>query len=157
MGQMNPLFNYSHLNANLAPYIALDSYVANIQMNNAGAIAGNPNGVMQPGQRTPSMGQFPMGQSPAAAHLNLPDNNSMIGGSPAQGHMQAPSMALQQSQQGTSSSGPSANTSPNVSNKRRRASVKAEGEEGAGQPNGVQNKIKPSPRLGKRQKGANQT
>jgi hypothetical protein len=152
MGQMNPLMNYSQQNVSLAPYAALDQYVANIPASNAPP--GNPNGVMQPGQRTPSMGQFPMGQSPAAGHLNLPDNNSMTGGSPALGHMQAPGMALQQSQQGTSSSGPSANTSPNVSNKRRRASVKAEGEDGAGQSNGVQNKVKPSPRIGgKRQKG----
>lgn len=97
------------------------------------------------------MGQFPMGQSPSAAHLGLPEN--VIGGSPAQGTMQAPGMALQQSQQGTSSSGPSANTSPNVS-KRRRTSVKTEGDDAA-QANGVQPKVKPSPRIGvKRQKGS---
>ena len=148
MGIMNPLFNYTHQNPSLAPYIALDSYVA------ANITNANPNGVNQPGQRTPSMNQFPLGQSPAAGHLNVSDNNAMIGGSPAPGHMQAPGMALQQSQQGTSSSGPSANTSPNVSNKRRRASVKAE-EEVTGQPNGVQNKVKPSPRMAKRNKGAN--
>lgn len=48
--------------------------------------------------------------------------------------MQAPSMQLQQSQQGTSSSGPSANTSP-ASNKRRRPStVKAEEDSGAPTP-----------------------
>lgn len=97
------------------------------------------------------MSQFPMGQSPSAANLGLPEN--VIGGSPAQGNMQAPGMALQQSQQGTSSSGPSANTSPNVSNKRRRPSVKTEGDDAA-QANGVQPKVKPSPRIGvKRQKG----
>jgi len=92
-----------------------------------------------------------MGQSPSAAHLGLPEN--VIGGSPAQGNMQAPGMALQQSQQGTNSSGPSANTSPNVTSKRRRPSVKTEGEDGS-QPNGVQPKVKPSPRIAnKRQKG----
>jgi hypothetical protein len=97
------------------------------------------------------MGQFPMGQSPSTVHLGLPEN--VIGGSPAQGNMQAPGMALQQSQQGTSSSGPSANTSPNVSSKRRRASVKTETDDAA-QANGVQSKVKPSPRMGgKRQKG----
>jgi len=140
---MNPLFSYSHQHINLAPYNALDQYVQNI------SIAGQ--GMLQSGQRTPSMSQFPMGQSPSAANLGLPEN--VIGGSPAQGNMQAPGMALQQSQQGTSSSGPSANTSPNVSNKRRRPSVKTEGDDAA-QANGVQPKVKPSPRIGvKRQKG----
>jgi hypothetical protein len=73
-------------------------------------------------------------------------------GSPAQ----APGMQLQQSHQGTgtNSSGPSANTSPNASNKRRRPSaVKAEED---GQVNGTQSKnpVRPSPRIGgKRQKG----
>ena len=147
---MNPLFNYSHQNSSLAPYPALDQYVANISLN--GSIsAPNAQGLLQPGQRTPSMSQFPMGQSPSAAHLGLPENANS--GSPALGHMQAPGMALQQSQQGTNSSGPSANTSPNVSSKRRRPSVKTEGDETA-QVNGVQPKVKPSPRMNnKRQKG----
>ena len=152
MGQMNPLFQYSHLHSSLPPYVALDQYVANI---NSQAAMSGPNtggqGMLQPGQRTPNMGQFPMGQSPSAAHLGLPDSGT--GGSPSLGHMQAPGMALQQSQQGTSSSGPSANTSPNVSNKRRRPSVKTEGE-GQDRPNGVQPRVKPSPKIGgKRQKG----
>lgn len=85
-------------------------------------------------------------------------------GSPAQGHMQAPGMTLQQSQQGTSSSGPSANTSP-ASNKRRRPSgVKTEDDSGAPTPvmgpgpqvNGVAmaGKAKPpTPRMQKRVKG----
>lgn len=145
---MNPLFNYSHQHINLTPYNALDQYVQNITLN-SGMQAGQ--GMLQSGQRTPSMGQFPMGQSPSAVHLGLPEN--VIGGSPAQGNMQAPGMALQQSQQGTSSSGPSANTSPNVSNKRRRPSVKTESDDPASQANGVQAKVKPSPRIGKRQKG----
>ena len=146
MSQMNPLFNYSHQNVTLTPYAALEQYVANIAVN--GAMGPNAPQMMPSGQRTPNMGSFPMGQSPSTAHLGLPD----AGGSPALGHMQAPGMALQQSQQGTSSSGPSANTSPNVSTKRRRPSVKTEGE--IGEPNGVQPKVKPSPRIGgKRQKG----
>jgi hypothetical protein len=147
MGQMNPLFQYSHLNASLAPYAALDQYVATVASN-----GGNPNGQQQNlnGPRTPGMSNFPIGASPAAAHLNLPDASPHMGGSPAQ----APGMQLQQSQHGTSSSGPSANTSPNASNKRRRPStVKAEEEN---QANGNQPKpnVKPSPRIGgKRQKG----
>lgn len=142
IGQMNPLFNYSHQNSGLAPYSALESYVSNINAN------GVSMGMMQ-GPRTPSMGQFNMGQSPAAGHMNMPDG---MMGSPAQGHMQSPAMALQQSQQGTSSSGPSANTSPNQSNKRRRPSgVKTEDAEGIG----GSKLTKPSPRMGgKRQKGS---
>jgi hypothetical protein len=71
-------------------------------------------------------------------------------------------MVAQQSQTGTNASGSqgtSANTSPNVTNKRRRASaVKMEGEDGGNvEVNGTGqggNKVKASPRVGgKRQKG----
>lgn len=141
---MNPLFQYSHENQVLAPYALLDQYVANVA-------TANQQVMLQTGQ-PPNMGQFNLNQSPAAAHLNLPDGSGLMG-SPASVHMQAPGMAHQQSQQGTSSSGPSANTSPNASNKRRRPSVKPE-DENMGQANGVQPKVKPSPRMGgKRQKG----
>lgn len=85
------------------------------------------------------------------------------------GNMQPTAMALQQSQQG-SSSGVSANTSPNTSNKRRRPSEEMSHVNGApvvkqggavqagGQPQGQSantgGKVKPSPRIGgKRQKG----
>jgi hypothetical protein len=144
MVQMNPLFNYSHSNATLTPYAALDSYVAAVAQNGNNL---NNQGHHPSGPRTPGMSNFPIGASPAAAHLQLPDGSPHIS-SPAQ----APGMQLQQSQQGTHSSGQSANTSPNVSNKRRRPSVK--GEEDI-QVNGTQaNKagVKPSPRIGKRQK-----
>lgn len=145
MGQMNPLFNYTHQNHSLAPYDALGSYVANVAANSMQMQPG-----MMQGPRTPSMGQFNLGQSPATAHLNLPDGGMM--GSPAQGHMHSPAMALQQSQQGTNSSGPSANTSPNQSNKRRRPSgVKSEDVDGV--QTGA-SRVKPSPKIGgKRQKG----
>lgn len=146
---MTPLFNYSIQNPALSPYVALDQYVAHVQSN--GGLPGQA--MMASGQRTPNMGQFNLNQSPAAGHIGLPDNGR-IQGSPAQGQMQAPAMALQQSQQGTSSSGPSANTSPNVTNKRRRPSVKPETDDAGNQVNGVQAKVKPSPRIGgKRQKG----
>ncbi|KAI1406793.1 hypothetical protein F5Y13DRAFT_9387 [Hypoxylon sp. FL1857] len=163
VGQMNPLFNFYHTHPNLSPYQALDQYV-NQNITNAPqqpVMNGQPQGNGPPNPRTPSFGQFPMGASPAATHLQLP--NSPHIGSPAQGHMQAPGMQLQQSQQGTSSSGPSANTSP-ASNKRRRPStVKTEEESGAPTPasiggaqvNGVTmaNKKPPTPRLQKRLKG----
>ena len=130
-----------------------------------GQVNGQPHGNIPPGPRTPSFSQFPMGASPAAAHLQLPGSPGM--GSPSQGHMQAPGMALQQSQQGTNSSGPSANTSP-ASNKRRRPSgVKTEDDSGAPTPtsmgaaggpqvNGVAMAGKgkpPTPRMTKRVKG----
>ncbi|PFH60300.1 hypothetical protein XA68_11146 [Ophiocordyceps unilateralis] len=155
MGQMNPLIGFCHGNPGMAPYAALDQYVSTY-------ISGGPptmNGQLGPqqGPRTPSFGQFAMGASPATVHMNLPGSPHM--GSPAQGHMQAPGMQLQPSQQGTSSSGPSANTSP-ASNKRRRPSGIKE-EEGSGAPtpvpqvNGAPNRSNkpPTPRIPKRVKG----
>lgn len=152
---MNPLFGFYHANPGLSPYSALEQYVST-QINGMAPVM---NGQQGP-PRTPSFGQFPMGASPASAHMNLPGSPHM--GSPAPGHMQAPGMQLQQSQQGTSSSGPSANTSP-ASNKRRRPSaVKGEDDgSGAGTPagsggqvNGIQNRGNkpPTPRMQKRVK-----
>ncbi|RYP19673.1 hypothetical protein DL767_009607 [Monosporascus sp. MG133] len=163
MGQMNPLFHYYHTHPGLSPYDALEQYVNTAIPNAAqqGAVIGQQPGNMPAGPRTPSFPQFQMGASPAAAHLQLPGSPM---GSPAQGHMQAPGMALQQSQQGTNSSGPSANTSP-ASNKRRRPSgVKTEDDSGAPTPasmgagpqvNGVAMSGKskpPTPRMQKRVK-----
>lgn len=145
----------------MTPYTALDQYV------NSNVIAGgqpgmvNGQGNIPPQPRTPSFGQFGIGQSPAAAHMALPGSPHVANtGSPAQGQMQAPAMQLQASQQGTSSSGPSANTSP-ASNKRRRPSgVKTEDDGGnlaiAGGPqvNGIGGAKKPAtPRMAKRAKG----
>ncbi|KAI1260836.1 LIM-domain binding protein-domain-containing protein [Xylariaceae sp. FL1019] len=156
MGQMNPLFQFCQTQATLSPYQALEQYVQTVIANGQPQMNGN----MQPSQRTPSFQQFPMGASPAASHLQLPNSPHM--GSPAQAHMQAPGMQVQHSQQGTNSGGPSANTSP-ASNKRRRPStVKAEEESGAPTPatmggpqvNGVAmaGKKPPTPRMQKRQK-----
>lgn len=164
MSQMNPLFQFSQQNNGLPAYNSLDQYMAQVNAANSNAtpnhvqIKGPPVGQRTPG---PGMQQFPMGAgvSPAAGHLNLPSGSPRVGGSPAQAHMQAPGMAHQQSQQGTSSSGPSANTSPNVNNKRRRPSgVKVEEDAGPVQINGGggvnSQKVKQSPRVGnKRQKG----
>lgn len=153
---MNPLFSFCHANPGLGPYAALEQYVS--MFINGPPQAMNGQQGPQGAPRTPSFGQFPMGASPAAAHINIPP--SPHNGSPAQGQMQAPGMQLQPSQQGTSSSGPSANTSP-ASNKRRRPSgVKIE-DDGSGtgasagaQLNGVQGRVKPpTPRMPKRVKG----
>ena len=151
---MNPLFGFCHGNPGVGPYAALDQYVST-HINGAGGqgMNGQP---MPQGPRTPSFGQFPMGASPANAKMNLPGSPHI--GSPAPGQMQAPNMALQQSQQGTTSSGgPSANTSP-ASNKRRRPSaVKAEDDgSGAGTPaaqvNGAGRGKPATPRMPKRAK-----
>jgi len=115
------------------------------------------------GLRTPGLNglgpQNSMFASPAHAHLGLPNVNASprIPPSPAQlGQMGAPAppMIAQRSQQGSSSNA-SATASPNVTNKRRRASmVKVEGDGGDVETNGVQPKVKPSPKVNtKRQKG----
>lgn len=140
----------------------------------------NANLQLPPGQRTPSHFVSPSN----SAHLTLP-GQSNAAPSPATLHGMSPAiqnLALQQqvlhqqqaptsvgmvhtaSQQGTNNSvgtgsqGPSANASPNMTNKRRRPSaVKAEDEGGGMEINGVggpSSKVKPSPRIGgKRQKG----
>jgi hypothetical protein len=123
MSQMQPLMDYSVTNPGLSVYQTLEQYNATHVMGGPQPIMnGQQPGGMQGNPRTPSFGQFPMGASPATGHRQLP-NSPHINGSPAQGNMAAPAMVMQQSQQGTSSSGPSANTSPSVSNKRRRASA----------------------------------
>jgi hypothetical protein len=160
MNLLNPLMSYSLQNPQYSPNQALREYV-NQNITNGGVqptMNGQPGNVMG-NPRTPSYGQFNIGASPAAVHHQLPGSPHM--GSPALGHMQAPGMALQQSQQGTSSSGPSANTSP-ASNKRRRASgVKNEDDSGAATPasigggpqvNGMGKAKSTTPRIQKRAK-----
>nr|OQO27158.1 hypothetical protein B0A51_05153 [Rachicladosporium sp. CCFEE 5018]OQO28600.1 hypothetical protein B0A51_05419 [Rachicladosporium sp. CCFEE 5018] len=124
-----------------------------------------PNG-LQAG--TPQMRQPPpsgFGSSPALNHMPLPNGvtssphmgqtlNLPLGlqpanmSSPNSGAMAAPPMLPQHSQQGTNSSAASANTSPMVSNKRRRSQVKMEEGDGGG----GEGKVKPSPRMGKKGK-----
>jgi len=123
---------------------------------------------MPPGSRTPSGAGQPGApnhqfMSPAMANLGLP---TAINGSPhlmQTNHTPSPApthgLVNQHSQQGTNSSATaSANTSPNVSNKRRR-SVKLETDDGGGgEVNGAGGggpKVKASPRVGgnKRVKG----
>lgn len=160
MGSMVPLFQAAHSHPDLGAYRVLDDYVTN-QINQSGAQNMNGPGIPN-GPRTPGFGQFPMGASPHAAHLQLPGSPHV--GSPAAGSMQAPAMQMQHSQQGTSSSGPSATTSPAGQKRRRPSGVKVE-DDGPGnaptpsaggvpQVNGVGNKTKPpTPRMQKRVKG----
>jgi hypothetical protein len=160
-------------NPNLNPAEAMKTWVAQQMATNPALMQGganptgqNPQMIQQqglqqgqnvpPGIRTPSGTGQPGGganhqfMSPAMANLALP--NAMNGSphlmqnhtpSPAGGHP----MAAQHSQQGTNSN-PSANTSPNVSNKRRRSTVKVD-EDGSADLNGAPtNKVKASPRVG---------
>jgi hypothetical protein len=169
---MEPLFHYSQNHENLTPAEALNNLVHETARGSQNPVVGMPLGNFPnagpqgvPGQRTPGMngpGQF---ASPAMQSLGLPPQGSPhIGGpahtpSPAHMHMAGPvAMVHQHSQQGSNlsgSQGASANTSPNVTNKRRRPSgIKLE-DDGGGEMNGNQAKqVKPSPRMGgKRQKG----
>lgn len=164
MGHMTPLFSYSHENPTLTAFSTLDQYVQTVIRNSAGNV--NVNGqvaMQQGGPRTPGMGQFPMGASPHAAHLPPPGSPHVVG-SPAAGTMQAPAMHPSQSQQGTNSNGPSANTSPAGTKRRRPSGVKTEDDMNGGptsaptpagnpQVNGLQGKAKPpTPRMPKKQK-----
>lgn len=120
------------------------------------------------GQRTPNINGPSQFASPSVGNMGLPGAQASphLGNSahpsPAQNHLMGPGMIPQQSQGSLAaggSQGASANTSPNVSNKRRRAStVKTEGDDGAdvngGGPNNA-SKVRASPKVGgKRHKGA---
>lgn len=203
LSNMQELFAHYHANPGNTPSQAMNSLVANLniqQQNQGGMAPGNP---MQPGQQQQGP-QPPQQGGPGQPQINLPPGaptpnsapgartpQNMAGGnpnvqphppnqqfmsphianlqqfpgglnpavngsphlggqthtpSPAQAHMQAPGLVAQHSQQGTNSSAAaSANTSPNVSNKRRRSTVKTEGDDG---PDGAPTaKVKPSPRM----------
>lgn len=131
---------------------ALQQHQQQQQQQNLPPGARTPSGLGQPG--VPPNHQF---MSPAMANLSLP---SAINGSPhlmQNTHTPSPAqthnLIAQHSQQGPSSSaGASANTSPNVNNKRRRSTVKVEGDDGGGEVNGTGGgggpKVKQSPRVG---------
>jgi hypothetical protein len=170
---MEPLFHYSQNHEDLTPAEALTSLVHETVRNGQNIPTGVPHGNFAnsgvhgigPGQRTPGMNGPDHFVSPAMQNLGLPQQSSPhIGGpahtpSPAHIHMAGPvAMVHQHSQQGSNlsgSQGASANTSPNVTNKRRRPSAIKLEEDGGAEMNGsAANKVKPSPRIGgKRQKG----
>ena len=173
---MTNLMAHSQEHQNLTPNQALSSWVDVMSANSAMAQqqgAGNPmqrgqnpqgmpnqqQQILPPGARTPSgTGQpgAPQFMSPAMQNSLLPN---AVNGSPhlMQHHTPSPAshaMAAQHSQQGTNSSATaSVNTSPNVSQKRRRSTAKMDPDDDG--INGVQ-KVKPSPRVqNKRMKGNN--
>ncbi|KAL4938942.1 LIM-domain binding protein-domain-containing protein [Aspergillus oleicola] len=168
ISQMQLLFQYSHQNPNLTPSESLRSLVTNIQNiqnQNPMMMQGPMNPALQqgPNARAPSMGGPNQFASPGMNHLNLPGG---VQGSPHLSGSAHPSPG-QSNLSGPPGMGPqgqmpqqvaSASASPNVSNKRRRAStVKMEGDEAGGEVNGTAQgpaKVKASPRVGgKRQKG----
>lgn len=164
---MGPLVQYTHQNPNIGPREALDRFNTEnsqaqramaAQMHNNNAAAMNGQGPF-PNQRMAGMNPPNQFQSPAFSHLGLPQQQ----GSPRINHTPSPAhnaaggvqMVHQMSAQGSSnmsgSQGPSTNTSPNVTNKRRRASQIKEEDN---QVIGGNSTTKPSPRVGgKRQKG----
>lgn len=167
ISQMQMLFQFSQQNPGLSPPEALRNLVNTLQSQNPNPGLANPmNPGMQPmsNARNPSINGPSQFASPAMAHLGLPgaQGSPHLTGSahasPAQAHLAGPSgmpAPVQPSPVGV-------NNSPNVGgNKRRRAStVKMEGEDGSGatEVNGTgaqgAGKVKASPRVPKRQKGA---
>jgi hypothetical protein len=164
---MGPLMEFSQRNPGLRPEEAMHRLVhetaRSMQYQNQMAAQQNGQIPMNSGQRTPGMNGPNQFASPAMNHLGLPQQGSPhVGGvahTPSPAHMNQGGIAMvHQMSQGNSnlsgSQGPSTNTSPNVTNKRRRASqVKIEDDNAGQEVNGA-NKVKPSPRIGgKRQKG----
>jgi hypothetical protein len=178
MTAMGPLMEYFHTHPGVGPKesmfrVTQENAQSMAQVNNArlqNQMARAANGqVAFPNQMPAGMAGGPtMMNSPAMGHLNVPQSQ----GSPMMGqggpvHTPSPAqnpptggvaMMHQMSAQGSNlsgSQGPSTNTSPNVSNKRRRASaVKVEDENNPAANADGASKVKPSPKIGgKRQKG----
>lgn len=170
---MGPLMEYYHQHPGVTPK---DSLLRVTQENAQNMAQANTNRVNQmarmannqiggfPNQMNPGMNGPNMMNSPAMTHLGIQGQNSPMMGGPA--HTPSPahnpgvggvSMMHQMSAQGSNlsgSQGPSTNTSPNMTHKKRRASVvKMEEENAQGDQNGP--RVKASPKNGgKRQKGS---
>lgn len=156
---MSPLMEFYCRDQCATPRDALNRFNAeNAQMTanriqNMNAVTANGQVPFQNQRMMQAPNQF---QSPAFAHLNLPQNQHSphMNHTPSPGHGQGSvQMVHQMSAQGSNlsgSQGPSTNTSPNVNKRRRASQIK---EEDTVQAAG-NDKTKPSPRVGKRQKGA---
>ncbi|RAK85870.1 hypothetical protein BO79DRAFT_41398 [Aspergillus costaricaensis CBS 115574] len=169
ISHMQVLFQFSQQNPHLTPSEALRTLVNTMQAPppNAAYTQGPMNPALQQGQpRAPSMSMPNQFASPAMTHLGLPgaQGSPHLTGSahpsPAQSHLAGPPGMVPQGQvQGNMAQGTSASASPNVGNKRRRAStVKMENDDNGGEVNGTAGqaapKVKASPRVGaKKQKG----
>ncbi|KAJ5105792.1 Transcriptional activator ptaB [Penicillium alfredii] len=166
ISQMQMLFQFSQSNPNMSPPEALRNLVTTLQTQNPnpGFMPSPMNPGMQPGpnMRAPSINGPSQFASPAMAHLGLPGAQGsphLTGsahGSPAQSQLAGPPGI----QGGMHPSPAGVSNSPNVGgNKRRRAStVKMESDETGAEMNGAaqqgSGKVKASPRVPKRQKGA---
>ena len=151
LGQMGPLFSFSHAYPELLPYAALDQFVATHIINAqvqapvmSAGIGGPPMAAPLPQNvagRAASFSSFPVGASPIPSHLPLP--GSPHTGSPAP--MGAPV--------GPVSVPAPIDTSP-ASTKRRRPSetTGAGGSSSTGMTPVVTHKVKPSPRAAKKQR-----
>ena len=162
MNNMSSLMTHYLENTNLKPSEALESW--NSMMQNTPAAMGSqnlqvqgpptlgqPQGSIPPGARGlqgPGQSSQPMFMSPAMASQLLP--NGAMNGSPHIMHTPSPASHPMVKQQSTSSHTASVNTSPNVSGKRRRSTVKIDQDDDGP-------KIKQSPRAGgnKRMKAGN--
>jgi hypothetical protein len=162
MNNMSSLMTHYLENANMKPSEALESWNSMMQTNPAAMgsqppqMQGPPNpgqlqGNMPPGARGPQgpgqPGQ-PMFMSPAMANQLLP--NGAMNGSPHMMHTPSPASHPMVKQHSTSSHTASVNTSPNITGKRRRSTVKLDQDDDGP-------KIKQSPRVGggKRMKAGN--
>ncbi|KAJ9630216.1 hypothetical protein H2204_008577 [Knufia peltigerae] len=171
MTAMAPLMEYFHSHPGIGPRDSL----LRVTQENAQNMAQMNNARLQNQMARAANGQVPFGNqmngptmmnSPAMGHLGVPQaqGSPMMGGpvhtpSPAQNAgTGGVAMMHQMSAQGSNlsgSQGPSTNTSPNVSNKRRRASAVKVEDDNAGQEQSGANKVKPSPKIGgKRQKAS---
>jgi hypothetical protein len=168
ISHMQMLFQFSQQNPQFSPPEALRNLVNTLQSQNPnpGFMPSPMNPAMQQGQnlRGPQMNGPNQFASPAMAHLGLPPQGSphlSAHPSPAQSHLAGPPGMVQQGQmQPNVGQATSASASPQVTNKRRRAStVKVENDDTGGpEVNGTATqgaaKVKASPRVGgKRQKG----
>jgi hypothetical protein len=163
---MGPLMEFSQKHPEMRPQEAMQHMVLETERTmRFNQMAAQQNGQipMNPGQRTPGLNGPNQYASPGMGHLGLPQQGSPhVGGpahTPSPAHMnQGGIPMIHQMSQGNSnlsgSQGPSTNTSPNVTNKRRRASqVKLEEENASQEMNGSK-KAQSTPRIGgKRQKG----
>lgn len=167
ISQMQLLFQYSLQNPQMSPPEALRNFISNLQTQNPnlGFMPAPMNPALQPGQppRGPPLNGPAQFASPGMHPLGLPgaQGSPHLAGSahasPAPSHLGAPGMVPQGQVQPNAHS---ASASPNVSNKRRRAStIKVEGDDSGGAPEvngtGPQGgaKVKASPRVSKKQKG----
>lgn len=142
----NPQIN---LPQNGVPAGSTTPNMRNMQMPQNGQ-PGNYSSPSMANMAIPMNGSPHLGNHPGNLGINMANSHTP---SPHQSAMSAPMMG-QHSQQGTNSSVTSENPSPNVNanNKRRRSTVKLEGDDGGGAEVNNANRVKPSPRMSKKSK-----